>query len=1311
MNLNSQLHNICGSLKIKGNLNVDNMKSTLNIIIENNEGLRLRITEKDGQAVQYVHEFENEHIDFINFNNYENPHEEYEKWSQNLYKKKFELEDNQLFYFVIYKIYEEYGVLINIHHIISDGWSISLIEKQACEIYSKLMSNEKIYKYEYYSYLDFIKVEEEYLSSERFIKNKNFWENKFDNIPKEFLYKTFNSIEGRRLCFNIDSELSCRINKFTSDKKCSLNTFFIGILLIYINKITHKRDLVIGTSVFNRTSKQQKGMMGMFTSTVPIRFKLDTELNVNNLIKLINRELKLSLLNQKYPYDLLVKDLELSKLGYDSLFKMSVNYYNSKHINDLNGIEVEAMEHYCGNQSDSLQLIVNEMSEDSIILKFDYKIIEYKEQEIREMYQAMINIINKLINIDYLQGNHKNDEVLVKDIEIIGEEEKNQILYEFNDTYIEYQKDKTIHELFEDQVERSPDSIAVVFEDERLTYQELNERSNSLAIVLRNEGVKSDSIVGIMVDRSPQMIIGIMGILKAGGAYLPIDTSHPNDRIRYIIEDSGIKILLTDKHLVNKIEFDGVSINMQDDNIYLNDRDNLNNINTSKDLAYVIYTSGSTGLPKGVMINHNSLNNFGVGVFNKIDLLKYKNILCVTTIAFDIFVLESLVPLLKGMKIVIANESDQTNSLKLNEIIIKNNIEVLQITPSRLQLLMTSESFKESIEILKIIMVGGESLPKKLLMEINNYSNIKIYNMYGPTETTVWSTIGSLTENKEVSIGKPISNTGIYIINETNNLQPIGIGGELCIWGEGLARGYLNRPELTAEKFVDNPFKIGAKMYKTGDLARWLPDGNIEFLGRLDHQVKIRGFRIELGEIENNILTYEGIKETIVVDKDDETGFKYLCAYVVCENDIKVANIRDHLSTKLPEYMIPSYFVQLEKMPLTLNGKIDRKALPKSDERIGDGIEYEGARNEIEEKLVEIWKEILKVENIGINNNFFELGGHSLKATVLISKIRKELHVEVPLREIFSNKTIRELSTFIEEHINVSVNSIYYDNVILLKDVDKYLNMQEENLFIIHDISGDIGGYIELSSKLKSNIRCFGIKLDKEMIYNANNFTIEDLAERYIKIMKTIQPNGGYNIAGWSLGGVIAFEMVRQLEINESEIKNIFLIDSFINPRLIKFNTKLKRYISLDKEKENFIKYINNRALQEKISKKDTIDDKWSLLKNSLSKEYISEIKFKLPKKLIKSLQNFDDLELDELISAINIIRRLTTAFKFYRPKNKVKKQVVLYNAKEESNRNLKIWDNYVENHMIVKKVPGDHYTIVQYGNVNHIANSLNEIL
>nr|WP_290441958.1 thioesterase domain-containing protein [Clostridium gasigenes] len=271
--------------------------------------------------------------------------------------------------------------------------------------------------------------------------------------------------------------------------------------------------------------------------------------------------------------------------------------------------------------------------------------------------------------------------------------------------------------------------------------------------------------------------------------------------------------------------------------------------------------------------------------------------------------------------------------------------------------------------------------------------------------------------------------------------------------------------------------------------------------------------------------------------------------------------------------------------------------------------------------------------------------------------------------------------------------------------------MQEENLFIIHDISGDIGGYIELSSKLKSNIRCFGIKLDKEMIYNANNFTIEDLAERYIKIMKTIQPNGGYNIAGWSLGGVIAFEMVRQLEINESEIKNIFLIDSFINPRLIKFNTKLKRYISLDKEKENFIKYINNRALQEKISKKDTIDDKWSLLKNSLSKEYISEIKFKLPKKLIKSLQNFDDLELDELISAINIIRRLTTAFKFYRPKNKVKKQVVLYNAKEESNRNLKIWDNYVENHMIVKKVPGDHYTIVQYGNVNHIANSLNEIL
>ncbi|UYZ38402.1 condensation domain-containing protein [Clostridium beijerinckii] len=383
INTNSPLHNIGGCLSIYEDIDIEVMKETINLTIKSNEGLRLRVSEKENEPFQYVKDFEAENIDFLDFSNHENPQNEKEEWSNELFKRCFNLEDNKLYYFAIYKISEkEYGILLNIHHIISDGWSITLIQKQICDIYRKLMNKEYVYT-KNYSYLDFIKDEEEYLNSERFIKNKSFWEDKFLDVPDEFLYKTSNSLEGKRQCFDIDEELSNKIKRFADDKKCSLNTFFITVLLIYINKVTYRNDLVIGTPVFNRTNRDQKNMIGMFTSTVPFRFKLDIGVKIKDLIKLVNRELKLSFLNQKYPYDLLIKDLKLSKDGYDSLFKMCINYYNSKYDSDINGIDVEVNEYYCGNQSYSLQITVKEWKENNITLNFDYKTLEYSDNEIK----------------------------------------------------------------------------------------------------------------------------------------------------------------------------------------------------------------------------------------------------------------------------------------------------------------------------------------------------------------------------------------------------------------------------------------------------------------------------------------------------------------------------------------------------------------------------------------------------------------------------------------------------------------------------------------------------------------------------------------------------------------------------------------------------------------------------------------------------------------------------------------------------------------------------------------------------------------
>ena len=575
VNLNAPIHNIGGCLKMNESIDVDRLKETLNIIVKQNEGLRLRFTEKDGKAVQYVHDFEKENIEFMDFSNYEMPGVEQQKWAESVFKRNFKLEDNKLYYFAIYKISEkEYGVLLSIHHIISDGWSISLIQKQICEIYSKLTKNEIMCLDESYSYVDFIKDENEYLSSDRFIKNKNFWNEKFSSVDEEFLYKTSNSLEGKRKPFNIDSDLSRKINKFVENKKCSLNTFFIAILLIYINKTTYKKDLVIGTPVFNRVGKKQKGIVGMFASTVPFRFTLDTELHIENLIKLINGELKLCFLNQKYPYELLIKDLELSKEGYDSLFKMSVNYYNSKYVNDIDGVDVEVHEYYSGNQSYSLQLTVKEWEDNNITLNFDYKTSEYREQEIQIMHNYMINIIKEILT---------KENVKVKDIKLLSEEEIGHKIYTLNGAGI-ICPNKTVCGLFEEQEIKTSDKVALEFKKERLTYRELNDKSNQLANYLNENGVKKESSVVIMASHSIELFVCILGVLKAGGTYLPIEPSYPIERINYMLEDSESLMLLTNFEVDEEIKFRGKITNIKNVDFNLYNKEYLTKINSLNDL-------------------------------------------------------------------------------------------------------------------------------------------------------------------------------------------------------------------------------------------------------------------------------------------------------------------------------------------------------------------------------------------------------------------------------------------------------------------------------------------------------------------------------------------------------------------------------------------------------------------------------------------------------------------------------------------------------------------------------------------------------
>ncbi|UCH96901.1 MAG: non-ribosomal peptide synthetase, partial [Candidatus Aminicenantes bacterium] len=578
-----------------------------------------------------------------------------------------------------------------------------------------------------------------------------------------------------------------------------------------------------------------------------------------------------------------------------------------------------------------------------------------------------------------------------------------------------------------------------------ITYRELNKRSDQLSLHLKEKGVKPDTIVGLMVKRTVEMIIGILGILKAGGAYLPIDPGFPAERINYMLADSSAKILVTTQDLTKKVEFEKAII-------YLSDA--LNRVPTpyhlnlptapANCLAYVIYTSGSTGKPKGVMIHHQAVHNFIIGMTKRINFTPGKTILALTTISFDIFVLETLLPLLQGLRIVIADEHHQLDINLLEELIVKTGVDMLQATPTRMQMFTAHARPTSCLENLKEIMVGGEPFPGKLLGDLKQLTSAMIYNMYGPTETTVWSTMKDLTHRaiEEINIGQPIANTQIYILDKNGQPQPLGVIGDLYIGGDGLARGYINHPELTLEKYCLRrpggrflkklppwtprknfllkgtrglaPLQYAPLLYRTGDLSRWLPDGNIEFFGRIDSQVKIRGFRIELEEIETRLNEHSAVKESVVTINTDKSAAKSLCAYLVSDETLTASELRNYLQKKLPDYMIPSYFMQLEKIPLTPNGKVDRKSLPGPDKSLKAASEYAAPTNETEKQLVKIWQELLKVKKIGIKDNFFELGGHSLLAMNMVLRIQACFGMEISLVEIFDNPRIAQISRHIQ---------------------------------------------------------------------------------------------------------------------------------------------------------------------------------------------------------------------------------------------------------------------------------------------------------
>ncbi|KAF6616295.1 amino acid adenylation domain-containing protein, partial [Paenibacillus sp. EKM102P] len=623
-----------------------------------------------------------------------------------------------------------------------------------------------------------------------------------------------------------------------------------------------------------------------------------------------------------------------------------------------------------------------------------------------------------------------------------------QILSVWGDTAAEYPSEQTIHGLFETKTAHTPEQPALYFEGEQLSYRELNERANRLARTLRSQGVTKDRLVGLMTERSIDMIVGMLGILKAGGAYVPIDPTYPEERIRYMLDDSGAKLLLTQGHLVDKVAFDGHMLVLNGaESVYHEDGSNLEPLSGPNDLAYVIYTSGTTGQPKGVMLEHHGLCNLKTYFDQEFEISTSDHMLLFASYSFDAACWEIFQALFCGATLYVPTSETILDYERFEQYMADHHITVAALPPTYAVYLEP-----QRMPNLRILVTAGSAASTELVYKWKD--QVAYYNGYGPTENSVATSIWPVSKDERagqlISIGRPVPNHRVYMVDVHGHLAPIGVAGELCVSGPGLARGYLDRPELTAEKFVPNPFAAGEagyeRMYRTGDLARWMPDGNIEYLGRIDHQVKIRGYRIELGEVEAQILKVEDVQEVIVLAQADEQGQNQLVAYYVAEREVSAGELRSLLGEELPNYMVPSFLVQLEQMPLTPNGKIDRKALPAPEGSLQTGADYVAPRTWVEVKLAQIWQDVLGLTQAGVKENFFEIGGHSLRATTLASKIHKELNKPLPLRSIFEAPTIEQLAVVLEQ-----LDQVTYASIPVTEERSFYpLSSAQKRLYVLH---------------------------------------------------------------------------------------------------------------------------------------------------------------------------------------------------------------------------------------------------------------------
>lgn len=1130
------------NLYLTGEFQLDLFRAALDLLVERHESLRTHFS-GDGTTILIAKQGNYRcQVSDLSHLDPQSRDRQVANHQQQAANEPFDLQTGSLFRVEILKLADrQHLIIFTIHHIICDGWSLGIVINELAQIYTALAADltPELPPIEYFSEYAF--SERELAASAERAEIAAYWVERFAqlppivDLPADRPRPPQRTFAADRVYYTLPAGLVKSLESLGAQQGCSLLTTLLAGFEICLAKLTAHTELVVGVPTSGQIVSGRYHLVGHCVNFLPLRSQIDVDIPFAEYLRSRNTQILDDYERQEFTFGKLLQQLPIPRDAsriplVNAVFNLDLNNDTS----DLQFGDLTVTTSVNPGRFATFELFVNGANTSDGRIEFDcqYNTNLYDAATIERWLAAYAHLLAQIVTAP---------DRPIRSLSLLTDRQRHQLLVEWNDTQTDYPRDRTIHDLFAECAQRNGDRVALVYRDLHLTYHQLNQRANQLAHYLIATGIEPGNLVGIALDRSPETIVAMLAILKVGAAYLPLDLSYPTERLAYILETAGASLLLTATSAHNRLPASNVrSIDLDrqwSSVIAQHSSDNPPTIGTATDSAYVMFTSGSTGQPKGVAVTHRGV----VRLVRDTDYADFSadNIwLQLAPTAFDASILEIWGSLLNGAQLVLF-PGEKATLAALGQIVQTHQITSLWLTAGLFHLMVDERL--EDLRSLRQLIAGGDVLsPVHVRKVLDRLPNCQLINGYGPTENATFTCCYPVPRSLEVAtsipIGRPIANTQIYILDGDLQPVPIGIPGELYTGGDGLAPGYFQRPDLTAQKFIPNPFGSG-KLYRTGDFARYLADGRVEFLGRIDNQVKIRGFRIELGEIETALSQHPSVHEVCVIDREDRPGDKRLVAYLVLEPSAQCddRDLKSFLQSRLPDYAIPAAFVPLASLPLTANGKVDRRSLPAPTYQLATARSLP-PRDEIEDKLKSIWQRVLGIDGIGIRDNFFELGGNSLMAVRLFAEIDRLWNRNLPLATLLQAQTIEDLATVLRDR----AWSPSWSSLVPIQAGTP----AKSPLFCIHPVGGNILEYNTLAAYLDADRPIYGLQSQGMDGKQPPLTSIEAMAAHYLDEIQTVQPQGPYWLLGFSFGGYVAYEMARQLLARGESVAILALLDT-----------------------------------------------------------------------------------------------------------------------------------------------------------------------